>query len=96
MPSGSGDPCIVRESAYDQGDPKLYYSLADVKADAGHRCQTDITVAAAALFAQGVGIYAVAIDAATARIPTATGWRTPWILWLPTPARSSSTGSAWP
>lgn len=73
MPSREwGTPAIVGESAYATKEaPKLYYSLAAVKED--HGAETDISVAAAALFAQGVRkIYAVAIDAATAGSPTAT------------------------
>ena len=77
MPSREwGTPAIVGESAYTTKEtPKLYYSLADVKADHGGAAgaSTDITVAAADLFAQGVRkLYAVAIDAATAGSPTAT------------------------
>jgi len=73
MPSREwGTPAIVGESTYATKEtPKLYYSLAAVKED--HGAETDISVAAAALFAQGVRkIYAVAIDAATAGSPTAT------------------------
>ena len=77
MPSREGGtPAIVGESAYTTKEtPKLYYSLADVKADHGGAAgaSTDITVAAADLFAQGVRkMYVVAIDAATAGSPTAT------------------------
>lgn len=73
MPSREwGTPAIVGESSYATKEtPKLYYSLADVKTD--HGAETDISVAAAALFAQGVRkIYAVAIDPTTAGTPTAT------------------------
>jgi len=73
MPSREwGTPAVVGESSYATKEaPKLYYSLADVKTD--HGASTDISVAATALFAQGVRkIYAVAIDAATAGSPTAT------------------------
>jgi len=71
MPSREwGTPAIVGESTYATKEtPKLYYSLADVKDD--HGAATDISVAAAALFAQGVRkLYAVAIGAAAAGTPT--------------------------
>lgn len=72
MPSREwGTPAIVGESTYATKEtPKLYYSLADVKTD--HGTGSDISVAATALFAQGVRkIYAVAIDAATPGSPSA-------------------------
>jgi len=72
MPSREwGTPAIVGESTHTTKEaPKLYYSLADVKAD--HGAATDISVAAAALFAQGCRkLYVVAIDAAVAGTPTA-------------------------
>mgnify|MGYP001164517064 CR=1 FL=1 len=72
MPSREwGTPAVVGESSYATKEaPKLYYSLADVKTD--HGASTDISVAATALFAQGVRkIYAVAIDAATPGSPSA-------------------------
>lgn len=76
MPSREwGTPAIVGESAYTTKEtPKLYYSLADVKADHGGAAgaSTDITVAAADLFAQGVRkMYVVAIDATEAGAPVA-------------------------
>lgn len=76
MPSREwGTPAVVGESAYATKEaPKLYYSLADVKTDHGGAdgASTDITIAAAALFAQGVRkLYAVAIDATTVGSPSA-------------------------
>ncbi len=65
MPSREwGTPAIVGESTYATKEtPKLYYSLADVKTD--HGTGSDISVAAAALFAQGVRkLYISAVDAA--------------------------------
>lgn len=63
MPSREwGTPAIVGESTYAAKEtPKLYYSLADVKTD--HDTGSDISVAAAALFAQGVRkLYISAVD----------------------------------
>jgi len=63
MPSREwGTPAIVGESTYATKEtPKLYYSLADVKTD--HGTGSDISVAAAALFAQGVRkLYISAVD----------------------------------
>ena len=63
MPSREwGTPAIVGESTYATKEtPKLYYSLADVKRD--HGTGSDISVAAAALFAQGVRkLYISAVD----------------------------------
>jgi len=64
MPSREwGTPAIVGESTYATKEtPKLYYSLADVKTD--HGTGSDISVAAAALFAQGVRkLYISVVDA---------------------------------
>lgn len=73
MPSREwGTPAVVGESTYlTKETPKLYYSLDAVKTD--HGAGSDITVAAAALFAQGVRkLYAVSIEALTAGSPTTT------------------------
>lgn len=67
-----GTPAIVGESTYSTKDtPKLYTTIDAVKAD--HGTSTAITIAATAIFAQGVRrLYAVAITAATPGTPTAT------------------------
>ncbi|PKG32191.1 hypothetical protein, partial [Methanoregula sp.] len=67
-----GTPAIVGESTYATKDtPKLYTSIDAVKTD--HGTSSKITVAATAIFAQGVRrLYAVAINAATPGTPTAT------------------------
>lgn len=73
MPSREwGTPAVVGESTYlTKETPKLYYSLDAVKTD--HGAGTNVTVAATALFAQGVRkLYAVSIDALAAGSPTAT------------------------
>ena len=93
MPSREwGTPAIVGESTYATKEtPKLYYSLADVKTD--HGTDSDISVAAAALFAQGVRkLYISAVDAAAKRTPTT---EATLALWPRTPARNSFMGSAW-
>ena len=66
-----GTPAIVGESNYaTKNTPKLYSSLADVKAD--HGDTSDVAKAAQAVFAQGVKkLYAVSMDVVTAGSPTA-------------------------
>ncbi|RLI77288.1 hypothetical protein DRP05_10555 [Archaeoglobales archaeon] len=67
-----GVPAVVGESNYaSKNTPKLYYSLADVKAD--HGDASDVAKAAQAIFAQGVRkLYAVSMEVATPGSPTAT------------------------
>lgn len=67
-----GVPAIVGESTYATKDtPKLYTSIDAVKTD--HGTSSKITVAATAIFAQGVRkLYAVVINASTPGTPTAT------------------------
>jgi len=67
-----GAPAIVGESTYATKDtPKLYTSIDAVKADHGN--SSAVSVAAAAVFAQGVRrLYAVAVTAAVPGTPTAT------------------------
>ena len=64
-----GTPAVVGESSYaTKNTPKLYSSLADVKAD--HGDDSDVTKAAAAIFAQGVRkLYAVSMEVATPGSP---------------------------